>query len=292
MNKRGFFLAGLSCLIGAMIDWGCVPLFQNTPGDVSRGRDTERETRIQGLGPSIEKYRALAAAYEAEGRLYKAAFFWLVVHELVPDDRRARQNMDALEERIRHGATTHLARGEELTKQKSYGAARSAFFMALAYDPLCKEALERLQSDDHLPGYIRYETKPGDTIQTVARQVYQDPGKDFIVAFFSGWKSGDSITPNTVIRLPVIDPSLFQADLRESKSRQNPMTAAATRSRKASDKTLADEHYRKGVAYFIAEDVQRAIHEWEDALNFDPEHPQARRNLEKAKRLLKNDRGK
>jgi hypothetical protein len=33
--------------------------------------------------------------------------------------------------------------------------------------------------------------------------------------------------------------------------------------------------------------MQRAIREWEETLSLDPEHPNARRNIEKARSLLK-----
>ena len=49
---------------------------------------------------------------------------------------------------------------------------------------------------------------------------------------------------------------------------------------------LAEEHYRKGVNYFVNEKLKEAIIAWGQALNLYPEHPKAKTNIENAKRLL------
>ena len=57
---------------------------------------------------------------------------------------------------------------------------------------------------------------------------------------------------------------------------------------KVYDKAGAENHYRKGLNYFLAEDLQGAIREWEETLRLDPEHPNAKRDIEKARSLLVN----
>ncbi|WP_319522631.1 hypothetical protein [uncultured Desulfosarcina sp.] len=49
---------------------------------------------------------------------------------------------------------------------------------------------------------------------------------------------------------------------------------------------LAQVHYRNGVKHFINEDLNKAIAEWEIALDCDPDHAKARENIENARRLL------
>jgi len=48
----------------------------------------------------------------------------------------------------------------------------------------------------------------------------------------------------------------------------------------------AEAHYLLGVKYFLNEDLQHAITEWEATLAFDPEHEKARRGIENARHLL------
>jgi tetratricopeptide (TPR) repeat protein len=49
---------------------------------------------------------------------------------------------------------------------------------------------------------------------------------------------------------------------------------------------LAQIHYRNGVKYFINEDLQSAIAEWEKALTYNPNLPKARENIANARRLI------
>jgi tetratricopeptide (TPR) repeat protein len=48
----------------------------------------------------------------------------------------------------------------------------------------------------------------------------------------------------------------------------------------------ADSHYAAGLKRFLAEDLDGAVEEWETTLKLSPEHPKAKRDLEKARRLL------
>ena len=50
----------------------------------------------------------------------------------------------------------------------------------------------------------------------------------------------------------------------------------------------AQTHYRKGVEYFLAEQLDQAIKEWEETLRLNPDHRDAKRDLNKTRRLLEN----
>jgi tetratricopeptide (TPR) repeat protein len=50
-------------------------------------------------------------------------------------------------------------------------------------------------------------------------------------------------------------------------------------------KAVGEDHYKKGVAFFIKEDLDSAIKEWETTLSIDPGHAKANQDLEKAKAL-------
>jgi tetratricopeptide (TPR) repeat protein len=47
----------------------------------------------------------------------------------------------------------------------------------------------------------------------------------------------------------------------------------------------AEDHYRKGVAYYAAGDLGKAIAEWDETLRLNPAHAKARQDLKKATRL-------
>ena len=51
---------------------------------------------------------------------------------------------------------------------------------------------------------------------------------------------------------------------------------------------LVEQHYLQGVRLFQAERLQDAMGEWRKVLEYDPQHVNAKRNLEQAERLLRN----
>jgi tetratricopeptide (TPR) repeat protein len=51
-------------------------------------------------------------------------------------------------------------------------------------------------------------------------------------------------------------------------------------------KQVAAEHYRKGVKYYVSEDLEKAIKEWNTTLSLDPGHPKAQQDIENAYGLL------
>jgi hypothetical protein len=51
-------------------------------------------------------------------------------------------------------------------------------------------------------------------------------------------------------------------------------------------KKQAEIHYLQGVKYFLNEELQSAIKEWETTLTLDPEHIKAKKDIKNAKSLL------
>lgn len=49
----------------------------------------------------------------------------------------------------------------------------------------------------------------------------------------------------------------------------------------------ADGHYRKGISYFLSEDLEKAIAEWEEVLRLNPGHLKAKKDLKNARRIKK-----
>jgi tetratricopeptide (TPR) repeat protein len=56
----------------------------------------------------------------------------------------------------------------------------------------------------------------------------------------------------------------------------------------ASLQEQADVHYAKGIKYFLSEELEKAIEQWEETLRINPNHPNAKRDLQRARNLLKN----
>ena len=50
---------------------------------------------------------------------------------------------------------------------------------------------------------------------------------------------------------------------------------------------LAEVHYNTGVKYFVNDQLEKAIREWEETLTLNPNHPKARKDIDNAQTLLK-----
>jgi tetratricopeptide (TPR) repeat protein len=49
----------------------------------------------------------------------------------------------------------------------------------------------------------------------------------------------------------------------------------------------AELHYKKGMAYYVAEKFEEALQEWQETLRLNPNHPKAGRDIQKLNHLLK-----
>lgn len=47
----------------------------------------------------------------------------------------------------------------------------------------------------------------------------------------------------------------------------------------------ADAHYRKGISYYLSEELDKAIKEWEEVLRLRPDDLKAKKDLFNARRL-------
>jgi tetratricopeptide (TPR) repeat protein len=54
-----------------------------------------------------------------------------------------------------------------------------------------------------------------------------------------------------------------------------------------SRRRLIDQHYGQGIRYYREEKLAEAIAEWRQVLDLDPQHANARRNIEQSEKLLK-----
>jgi tetratricopeptide (TPR) repeat protein len=309
------------------------------------------------------------------------------VRAFLPEDQEAGGRVTALDNEIRSKADGHLRKGKERYREGKYGEARKEFLAALAYDPSLEEAAEYLKHRLARVDFQAYVTKEGDTPKSVAREIYKDPGKDFLVAYFNSLDAGAAFPPGTRLTLPLLDipvaggprvparvntpvpfygpgptqappsmagraptrppvgtaapdESLDQAQAsfrageymkaaasaervlakspgnREARELRNAAYyqlgtdslrkqeyADALRMLRKVDASYkdqkelvaqvesrlrkeADSHYSAGLKRFLAEDLEGAVEEWETTLNLYPEHPKAKRDLQKARRLL------
>lgn len=311
-----------------------------------------------------EQCRLKALEHEKKGDLPKALKNWKVVKSFLPSDSQAGERINQLEKQIPAAAEMHFKKGLAFFQSHSYASARKEFLLSLYLNPDHAQALLYLKQKMSGEDSVTYEVKKGDTIKEVARKIYGDPQKDFLIAYFNGLKINSSIEPPLILKIPFLDfipdkktsahskmaddsasaspiykkeilgraqATYDQGNYQESaalaeRAREyDPLSQESNELRNAayyqlgrqfsherkyeealkafqrvdSDykdvgsqvtynrKQLAEVHYIEGVKFFIAEEIEKAIKEWENTLSLDPDHPKAPKDIENGRNLLK-----
>ena len=310
-----------------------------------------------------ERYRLKAREDEKKGDLPKALRGWELVKSFLPNDSEARDEMARLKRQISAAADEHFRRGLSFFETHSYAASRKEFLLTLYLNPDHAQAIQYLKEKLAGEDSLTYEVKRGETIKEVAGKIYEDPQKDYLIAYFNDLKIDAPIEPPMTLKMPVLDPasaartpvpskrvpdpspkipldkkeilrkarSSYQEgnyqesaaltgkiseyepanrEIRELKnasyyqwgkqlSREEKYNEALeafqwvdpgykdvnlelSRSRKQ----MAEAHYIKGLKFFIEEEIENAIQEWEITISLEPNHAKAKEDIQNAWNLL------
>jgi tetratricopeptide (TPR) repeat protein len=256
------------------------------PAPLARKPSTREAPAVAQAAPSPEDpfaafpdaFRAKARSEEKQGDLRIALLHWRVVRAFLPGDAEAAGRVTALEREIRSQANEHLRKGKEQYREGKYEEARREFLAALAYDPYLEEAADYLKHRLARQDFRMYVTKAGDTPKAVAQEVYNDPGKDFLVAYFNGAEGEGMYRPGTRLTLPLLD--IPVAGGTRVSSRANapiPSYAPAPSTRLSpSRRVYLGDSLEKARASFLARDYKKAAALVEQVLEKFPDSREAR----------------
>lgn len=289
---KGWIVLAAALLAGCA---GSIPVrFERSPGDAlepAAAPTTETQDIFRGI-PG--KYRKLADSAEMAGDLRRALLYRKVVHGFAPEDADARVHVERLERKIRGEADRHYRTAIALEERGETAKALREFLAVLVLDPDHEAAVRRVKNwmnggADAEPRSWR--VREGDTLRKIAGEVYRDPDKEFLIAYFNRLPKGSPLSIGTELRLPDVD--IRSSTATEKVHGYPPPDKEGNGARNSAERKEGDErklreadaHYAAGMRNFLAEDLDGAIREWENALLLDPAHPKARRDVEKARRL-------
>ncbi len=235
-----------------------------------------------------EKYRQEAVQLERSGEFLKALFYWRVVQRFTPQDPEVSEKVLFWETWLQRTGEKHFLKGLEHFQKNSFHEARKEFLLALTYHPEHEWALDYLKHKLNEPIWISYEVKPGDHLKKIAQEIYNDPEKDFLITYFNQVDHPVLLKPGTVLNLPIL-PSWLIA--KKASPQEIPPKATGPSKPLKLDASLqeqADVHYATGLRYFLSEELEQAIEEWEKSLRINPNHSNAKRDLERARTLLQH----
>jgi tetratricopeptide (TPR) repeat protein len=152
-------------------------------------------------------YRLKAKQHESEQNLPMAILCWHIIEGFRPGDPEATAEIKRLRSLARAESKKHYVQGLEYLKEKRTDAARDELLTALFFTPDDRSILDSIERDLAPPDSITYRVHNGDNDVSIARKIYHDPGKSFLVAYFSNQTSTDSPTPGELLHLPIIEPA-------------------------------------------------------------------------------------
>lgn len=233
------------------------------------------------FAPFPRIFRAKALSEERQGELRAALLHWRVVRAFLPEDPEAAGRTTALEREIQAQADGHLRKGKEKYREGKYEDARREFLAALACDPMLEEAADFLKYRLVRAEFRTYVTKEGDTTKTVAREVYNDPGNDSLVAYLIGLEPGVPLRPGTRLTLPLLDIPVAGANRAPGRAQDSASGPGAARG-VIGRPTSPDDALDKARASFRAGEYRKTVEFAEWALQRTPDNREARNLLNAA----------
>lgn len=272
-----------------------------------------------------DTFATRAADLEKKGELREALAQWKIVAAFRPGDKGAAKKIGQLEKAIPQQAKLHYKRGEDFLQQGARDKAKKEFLLTLAYDPAHEGALRHIRKNFQEEQFETYAVKPGDTAESIAAKEYRDEESAVLIQYFNDLPKDGKVKPGMTLKLPKLEaaPPVEEAleappEERESISREDEYDdlllkatclyddgkyvearacfamvlkedagnaeASSYIKRMLSD---AEVHYRNGVKFFINEKMDQAIAEWQQTLALNPDHAEAKRDMEKAQDILK-----
>jgi tetratricopeptide (TPR) repeat protein len=250
--KRGIshVRPALPLLLGILFLPGCATLAEKSErvfAPILKGTQ-EKQSAFADLP---ERIRAKARDRDKGGDLPAALAAWTVLLALLPADPEASGRAVQLEKQLPAQAERHFQKGLEFYNARAPSPARKEFLSVLYLNPDHAGARyflkNKLGGEDHLS----YEVAKGDTLREVARKIYEDPEKDFLIAYFNGLKPDSGLSPSRILILPYLDSRHLPPRASPVKADGEGRTGEASEIRREPERTAGDspaEKPEKGAA--------------------------------------------
>jgi tetratricopeptide (TPR) repeat protein len=214
-----------------------------------------------------ERYRSKAMEYEKNGELRRALQSWEIVNRFIPTDQEVANKIDDLKAQIHTLADQHFKKGLSYYQSNSIQAAvRKEFLIALHYDPDHQEALNYVRQKLEGEDYTLYQIKRGDTFKEIAKKTFNDPNKDFLIAYFNDLKMDAKLVPGNTLKLPILE-------LTRARSAMETKEPTSGVSEVAAD---TQEMLSKALAFYKAKKYRDTLSISEKILEYDPANREAR----------------
>ena len=213
----------------------------------------------------LEECRSKAIDYEKNGELPKALRTWEIVHRFTPTDEEVVKRIADLKAKILTLANQHFEKALSYYQSNSVQAACKEFLIVLYYNPDHQEALNYLKHK--LPGedYTLYQVKGGDTLKEIAKKTFNDPKKDFLIAYFNDLRIDSKLVPGNTLRLPILESTTAKATIERKETTMDAKEISAD----------TRELLSKAQAYYKVKNYRETASISEKVLEYDPANKEA-----------------
>ena len=170
-----------------------------------------------------------ARELEAHGELTMALDHWRLVQRIAIDQAEASRETTRLEKKIDDAVQSHHQNGLAALRKRELEAARNHFLAALRLDPTFQPALKQIKACFSPFPMAVYLAESGDHPASVAKKVFGDEGKAFLVAWFNDLPEDDVLIPGSLLILPKIE----KAPLKKVRIKKPPLRLAEAGARLA-----------------------------------------------------------
>ena len=214
----------------------------------------------------LERYRNKATEFEKNGELRKALQSWEVVNSFTPTDQQVVKRTADLKAKIFTLANQHFKKALSYYQSNSMQAACKEFLIVLYYNPDHQEALYYLKQKLTGEDYALYKVKRGDTLKEIARKTFNDPDKDFLIAYFNDLRMDANLIPDSTLKLPILELTPVKSTM-ETKEAATDVTEIPVDTK---------EMLSKALVYYKAKNYRDTLSISEKILKYDPANRGAR----------------
>lgn len=119
---------------------------------------------------------------------YMARYFCRIAHQLDPDNIEIEAKIATLTEKILIESDAHFQCGFNFYQNKEIEKSRDSFLKALQINPEHGESKRYLVEILQQPEHNAYQVIEKKGLDTIAQEVYEDPEKSFLIAYFNDLK--------------------------------------------------------------------------------------------------------
>jgi tetratricopeptide (TPR) repeat protein len=176
-----------------------------------------------------DEIRSRALDLEAQGEFARALDHWRLAQRMSVDKAESGREIARLEKVIADAVQSHYQKGLATLEGKKPAVARNHFLAALRLDPGFQPALRQIKAHYSPFPLAVYLSAAGDRPATVARKVFNDEKKAFLVAWFNDLPEDETMPPGTLLILPKLD----KIPVKKVRKKKLPDRLAAARKRLA-----------------------------------------------------------